>query len=651
MAAMALKMTCNNPKNLFCFVCGVYTKSHHKRSIMTKPLIDAYEAYFVEARTAKRNYVHGPPSVCNDCNNALLRWANGLVRRPELPFDVPMIWSEPRNHQTDCYFCLTHPVVPGRQPGGYFDQPFEYPNNLHSAIKPRLMGKKAPGMENGPVCTVNRRGRSMGPIMNAPTASMQPPRILTRVDRKSVTHAPAQPNDSRVRLLRQTGPVLVAGMKRKSSLDPPSANTYDVTKVRLRSSEPSIVLEQSEKRLPSTSVSATSPPAPVRTFQPAKPTATSVPMQPTITRVFSLQGEIPAYDDFSSSPTELLRAINGHMEMPITIEIDDDDDDDEEEEVKVKQQMKDEEDETIPDQEQQSDEQEPETYQQQQEPAQDLQEEVTLEEENEQEEQRQFPQPVEEDRKPPMAAAAQFINIHSLPSASSTASSKMVVVKMTSPQKPNVAPSTTSSGVTVRPTTATTTTPNVTRLFPVGTGRAPHLITQSELILLLRDLELTRDKSAILIDRLKRWNLLAAQLVKPTRPRNSISGPAPEQPKPPALPVVRRVSTLAALSTMGSVTIKQGARTPVVLTTPTGVQRNGRQSFIRLAPAAVQSNTVTTSNNSGKVTVTANGVPVLRQQLQTIGGRRSPVKLKVISESKLVTHPVEQLQPITTNNN
>ncbi|KFB47037.1 AGAP005629-PA-like protein [Anopheles sinensis] len=592
----SLKMTCINPKNMFCFVCGVYTKSHHKRSIMTKPLIDAYEAYF-ECRTIKRNYAHGPPSVCNDCNNALLRWSNGMTLRPELSFDVPMIWSEPSNHQTDCYFCMTTSM--GRRGSmAYLDEPVKYPDNLLSAIKPRMTSLKAINTS-----IVARRGRSMGAVMTAPAVSKRASSMVNGLDNKQVPVGTAQTGTRQV--AKQTRQVLIAGLKRKSS-DPPDANMYDVTKVRLHSLEPSVVLEQSEKRLPSSSRTS----AGLR----SQTTTSSTKQQqqlgnPQITSVFSLQSEIPEYDDFTStSPTALMRAVNGHVNMPITIEIEDDDDEEEEGEQEITQEIGKPE---LPELKK-----EQETNGTQQDREQDAQ--FSLEQLGEAEEHKPL-------------KAAEFINIHSLPSASSTASSKMVVVKMVSPQKLPTRSSSSGPSDSAGPAATSTTNPSIPNT-PVRPARPPHLITQSELILLIRELELSREKSAILIERLKQWNLLAAQLITPNRQRAGVSAPVTQ----PAQPVVQHVTTLSGMSTMRNITIKREGMRNLAVPKPTTmpfkrtvVQQPGGQSFIRLTPTSGHSNTITTSNRR-KLTL-PHGIPALQQQV--VVRKRSPVKSELVSSS------------------
>lgn len=168
--------------------------------------------------------------------------------------------------------------------------------------------------------------------MTAPAVSKRASSMVNGLDNKQVPVGTAQTGTRQV--AKQTRQVLIAGLKRKSS-DPPDANMYDVTKVRLHSLEPTVVLEQSEKRLPSSSRTSAG-------LRSQTTTARAKQQQqlgnPQITSVFSLQSEIPEYDDFTStSPTALMRAVNGHVNMPITIEIEDDDD--EEEEVEGEQEI------------------------------------------------------------------------------------------------------------------------------------------------------------------------------------------------------------------------------------------------------------------------------------------------------------------------
>ena len=50
-----------------------------------------------------------------------------------MPFAVPVVWREPSNHSSDCYFCLTPPVASGMNRKK--KQRIDY-QNIPSAIRP-----------------------------------------------------------------------------------------------------------------------------------------------------------------------------------------------------------------------------------------------------------------------------------------------------------------------------------------------------------------------------------------------------------------------------------------------------------------------------------------------------------------------------------
>jgi hypothetical protein len=50
-----------------------------------------------------------------------------------MPFAIPVVWREPSNHSSDCYFCLTSPVASGMNKKK--KQRIDYPN-IPSAIRP-----------------------------------------------------------------------------------------------------------------------------------------------------------------------------------------------------------------------------------------------------------------------------------------------------------------------------------------------------------------------------------------------------------------------------------------------------------------------------------------------------------------------------------
>ena len=62
-----------------------------------------------------------------------------------MPFAVPMVWREPSNHSSDCYFCLTPPVASGmnRKKNQGIDT-----LNIPSAIRPVPHGEDLPMPES-----------------------------------------------------------------------------------------------------------------------------------------------------------------------------------------------------------------------------------------------------------------------------------------------------------------------------------------------------------------------------------------------------------------------------------------------------------------------------------------------------------------------
>ena len=58
-----------------------------------------------------------------------------------MPFAVPVVWREPSNHSSDCYFCLTPPVATSMNRKK--KQRIDY-SNISSAIRPMPHGEDFP---------------------------------------------------------------------------------------------------------------------------------------------------------------------------------------------------------------------------------------------------------------------------------------------------------------------------------------------------------------------------------------------------------------------------------------------------------------------------------------------------------------------------
>lgn len=69
-----------------------------------------------------------PHICCVTCSRLLTGWANGSRH---MSFAVPMVWREPTDHTSNCYFCLTNTTGITNKS----KHSLKYPN-LPSAIRP-----------------------------------------------------------------------------------------------------------------------------------------------------------------------------------------------------------------------------------------------------------------------------------------------------------------------------------------------------------------------------------------------------------------------------------------------------------------------------------------------------------------------------------
>jgi len=70
----------------------------------------AYEYYFgYKVRDKDNKWT--PHMCCLYCATILREWLNNKER--SMPFALPMIWREPTEHLTDCYFCIVPPLRHG----------------------------------------------------------------------------------------------------------------------------------------------------------------------------------------------------------------------------------------------------------------------------------------------------------------------------------------------------------------------------------------------------------------------------------------------------------------------------------------------------------------------------------------------------------
>jgi hypothetical protein len=126
---------CKNDPDNFCYICGQFMV-RAMRKIMSQKLKQAYNLYF-GWKVGNEDKSWAPHYCCTQCYTALTQWLNG--KRKSMPFAIPMIWHEQKNHLDDCYFCITQ--VFGHS--SKTKSKIEYPN-CQSAIRPVPHGDALP---------------------------------------------------------------------------------------------------------------------------------------------------------------------------------------------------------------------------------------------------------------------------------------------------------------------------------------------------------------------------------------------------------------------------------------------------------------------------------------------------------------------------
>ena len=119
--------TCKNHPNRFCYICGHVVLPDRQVKI-TDFVKKTYQAYFgVKLGDQDKSFA---PHICRKtCAENLRDWRN--KKRKSMPFGVPMVWREGKDHVTDCYFYMTDLKVINRKNKHHVQYP-----DVSSAIKP-----------------------------------------------------------------------------------------------------------------------------------------------------------------------------------------------------------------------------------------------------------------------------------------------------------------------------------------------------------------------------------------------------------------------------------------------------------------------------------------------------------------------------------
>lgn len=104
---MSTKRACKHSNNSFCYVCGLYIapkQVSHRIEMKTK-FSEAYFSYF-GISIGNQDKPWAPHVTCGSCRSVLEAWYRSMNRK--MPFEFPMVWREPKDHVTDCYFCVVN---------------------------------------------------------------------------------------------------------------------------------------------------------------------------------------------------------------------------------------------------------------------------------------------------------------------------------------------------------------------------------------------------------------------------------------------------------------------------------------------------------------------------------------------------------------
>ena len=104
---------CKNKPDSFCYVCGCYTPPHQRRNI-TLFVKHTYKAYF-QILLGDQDKKWSSHIVCHNCEEMFRSWTQG--KRKGLPFGVPMVWREPRDHVTTAILAWSTQKVLARKIG------------------------------------------------------------------------------------------------------------------------------------------------------------------------------------------------------------------------------------------------------------------------------------------------------------------------------------------------------------------------------------------------------------------------------------------------------------------------------------------------------------------------------------------------------
>ena len=86
---------------MFFYVCGEFIVKVQKCTI-TPEIKKIHKLYF-DCPLGDQSKLWASHVICTACSSGLRDQCN--YRKKSIPFAIPMIWREPKDNLTDCYFC------------------------------------------------------------------------------------------------------------------------------------------------------------------------------------------------------------------------------------------------------------------------------------------------------------------------------------------------------------------------------------------------------------------------------------------------------------------------------------------------------------------------------------------------------------------
>ena len=153
---MTSRRCCKNSPDAFWYICGKFTYSSERKEI-SDFIKKVYLAYFgIPLRD--QDYPWPPHAVCSICYSLLHAWTNKKPIR-HLRFGIPMVWREPSNHNTDCYFCLVETKgfrEENRHKIEYQSLPSAILSVPHSDLQPAPVFRELPPLQVKPFHTLQQ---------------------------------------------------------------------------------------------------------------------------------------------------------------------------------------------------------------------------------------------------------------------------------------------------------------------------------------------------------------------------------------------------------------------------------------------------------------------------------------------------------------